>query len=177
MAKINKIGSYEVKSGESYFFDNNVWMLLFSPIANSRARSQRLYSNLLRDIQSRDGMIFISSLLLSEYINSNLRLSFDVWKYNTGNVNADYKKDYRHSSEYLEDVAAVAVQVKDILKIATRMPDDFNAINIDYILRDMSNSDFNDEYYIRLCKRGNLKMVTSDSDILSTQYDIEIITE
>lgn len=177
MVKISKIGTYDVKSGESYFFDNNVWMLLFSPIANSREQSQRKYSNLLSEIQSRGGMIFISSLVLSEYINRNLRLSFKIWKDKTGNFNADYKRDYRPTQEYRDDVKAVESQVQDILKITVRRPDDFNALDIERILKDMSDSDFNDEYYIQLCKLGNLKLVTDDSDMLKTSYDIEIITQ
>ena len=177
MAKINKIDSYEVKSGESYFFDNNVWMLLFSPIANSKQQSQRKYSRLLSEICSRNGMIFVSSLILSEYVNSNLRLSFNLWKKRSGNIFADYKRDYRPTQEYRDEVAAVESQVKDILKIAVRKPDDFNSINIDSILENMGNSDFNDEYYIRLCELNNLKLVTDDSDMLGTQCNVEIITQ
>ena len=176
MAKGERMDSYEVKSGESYFFDNNVWMLLFSPIANSRLQSQRKYSKLLSEIRSRGGMIFISSLILSEYVNSNLRFSFNLWKKTSGNVMADYKKDYRPTQEYRDEVAAVELQVREILKITERKPDDFNAISIDGVLKKMANSDFNDEYYIRLCELNNLKLVTDDTDILSTQRNVEIIT-
>lgn len=177
MAKVERIDSYEVKSGESYFFDNNVWMLLFSPIVNSKPQSQRKYAKLLREIRSRGGMIFVSSLILSEYVNSNLRLSFKLWEKSTGNIGADYKRDYRPTQEYRDEVAAVESQVDEILKITERKPDDFNSIHIDGVLKNMVNSDFNDEYYIRLCELNNLKLVTDDTDILSTPRNVEIITK
>lgn len=40
-AKICKIKNYEVKSGCSYFFDNNVWMLLFAKIAGAYEDRQK----------------------------------------------------------------------------------------------------------------------------------------
>ena len=64
-AKICKIKNYEVKSGCSYFFDNNVWMLLFAKIAGAYEDRQKKYSSLLNDIKNRDGIIFISSLIIN----------------------------------------------------------------------------------------------------------------
>lgn len=177
MARISRIDSYQVKSGESYFFDNNVWMFLFSPIASSNIQSQAKYSNLFRDIQSRGGMIFISSLILSEYINRNLRMSFNIWKERTGRKEADYKRDYRSTQEYRDELKAVKFQVKEIMKVAVPRPDDFNALNMDVLLRNMENSDFNDEYYLYLCEKNDLKLVTDDADMKTTSRNIEIITK
>ena len=79
MAKVEKIKDFKVKSGDYFFFDNNVWMFLFSPISGASAYQQRWYGNLLRNIQTAGATIFINSLIVSEYINSSLKLNYKFW--------------------------------------------------------------------------------------------------
>ena len=90
---------------------------------------------------------------------------------------AEYKRDFRPTQEYRDELKAIESNVQEILKKTERIPDDFNSINIDDILKNMGNSDYNDEYYIRLCESRKLKLVTGDSDMLNTMHNIEIITE
>ena len=70
------IKDYSVKSGDVFFFDTNVWMAIFGPLAGTRKAKQRGYSNLLRDIQSARASIFVSSLVLAEYVNACLQIAF-----------------------------------------------------------------------------------------------------
>ena len=71
----------------------------------------------------------------------------------------------------------ILAEVDDILNISERRPDDFNSINIDSILTDMSSdSDFNDSYYVELCDRNKMILVTDDSDLLKTKKNISIVT-
>ena len=39
----------------------------------------------------------------------------------------------------------------------------------------MSSIDFNDSYYIELCKKENLKLVSNDSDFRIINEDIDLI--
>lgn len=62
-------------------------------------------------------MIFISSLVLSEFINRNLQLEFKHWKNITGNVNADFKRDFRQTVEYSNAKKTTIDTVKEILEV------------------------------------------------------------
>lgn len=177
MVKIETIGQYKVKSGDCFFFDNNVWMLLFSPVAGARAKEQRIYASLLQQIQSARATIFINSLVLSEYINRSLRLSFDHWR-NTQPPRAfrlDYKRDYRPTPDFKEAQDAIYAEVEDILNAALRKPDDFNALDLS-ALRQAQCSDFNDAYYANFCKLNNLILVSDDRDFQTTTLDITLLT-
>ena len=176
MAKVRKIDEYVVKAGGSYFFDNNVWMFLFAPIANAHKGKQRKYASLFRSIQNMGGTIFVSSLVLSEYVNRCLRLAFNQWKEDKHAYGADYKKDFRRTEDYKLALEDVKGQVIAILKCSERKPDDFNAINVDRLLESMYEGDYNDAYYARLCEMSGLKLVTDDHDMFGLMDDIEVIT-
>lgn len=176
MARINKIKDYEVKSGDIFFFDNNIWMFIFAQIANSNHPKQQIYSKFLRDVQSARASIFVSSLILSEYINRSMRLGFEQWKESTQNFAADYKKDYRNTDDYKETLEVVKSEVKEIIKLCDKMPDNFNAINEDIVFKNMDQCDFNDAYYAEMCKIDNLKLVTDDADLKNISTAIDIIT-
>ena len=178
MAKIERIGDFKVKSGDYFFFDNNVWMFLFSPISGAKDYQQRVYSNLFKEIQSARATIFINSLVVSEYINRSLRLNHSLWRdrvVKSGVRFVDYKKDYRPTKEFEDAKNEVCDEMRNILSIAERKPDDFNAMDLTSVLaaREM---DFNDSYYVSFCKLNNFILVTDDKDMQSTSLDITILT-
>lgn len=78
--KASKIKDVQVGAMDSYFFDTNVWMFLFAPLAGSKASKQRTYSKLLGEIMSRKATVWINSLVVAEYVNAVLRLEFKQWK-------------------------------------------------------------------------------------------------
>ncbi len=181
MAKIYKIGQYKVKSDDIFFFDCNVWVFLFASIAGSNKRKQEVYSKLLKEINTAKATIFTSSLVISEFVNVCLRLEFNLWKDQHGNIsNLNFKKDFRPTSEFQDAYAATKEQVSNILSLSERWPDDFNSIDISKILNSPT-TDFNDAYYMHLCTRkpmNKAKIVTDDHDIINNKAigDIEIIT-
>lgn len=147
-----------------FLFDNNVWMFLFCPIGNISKRKQQDYSRFLQSISSVNASIFVTSMILSEFANAYLRLDFDLWKKATKQYGANYKKDYLNSDRYKVISPAVISSIKDILKLAERIPDDFNSVNIDNVLSIFEEIDFNDSYYLELCRTKSLKIVTDDKD-------------
>lgn len=153
-------------------------MFLFAPIAGVDRKKQKEYAALLKEIQTTRSSVFVTSLILSEYANRCLRLSFDLWKKEKGRPGSDYKKEYRQTPDYQDALADVREQIKAILKIAEKRPDDFAAIDILKVLSNTTISDFNDAYYIELCKMNRLKIVTDDQDFLAIpdNVDVEIIT-
>lgn len=178
MATVEKIKGYQVKSGDLFFFDNNVWMFLFSPISNVNESQQRIYANLLREIRATQATIFINSLVVSEYINSSLRLNFGHWKDRVskqGNLTPDYKLHYRPTDDFKTGLIAIYEEMKEILSISERRPDDFNALDLNSLFTTKS-MDFNDAYYANFCEKNSLILVTDDKDLQNTPLPIKILT-
>lgn len=178
MATVEKVKNFKVKSGDVFFFDNNIWMFLFSPISGASPFQQKVYGKLLKDIQSSQSTIFINSLIVSEYINRSLRLNYTLWRdqeFKSGNSFVDYKHNYRPSKDFDDAQKAAYGEMTDILSIAQRKPDDFHALNINELLN-AKGMDFNDAYYANFCKLNNLILVTDDRDLQTTPLDITILT-
>lgn len=171
-----ELSKHIVSPTNSYLFDTNVWLYINGPIAGSRPDKQKKYANLLHDIISRDSGLYVTSLILSEYINAVLRMGFRLWKGRESRSGADFKRDYRPTDDYSHQLELARAQVEDILKFAKKRPDDFNAINIDKILASMSNTiDYNDSYLLRNCEKGMLYMVSDDGDMTSLEANVKVI--
>ncbi len=162
----------------SYMFDTNVWLYIYGPMAGAETKKQRLYAQLLRDIADRKAGLFITSMVLSEYINRVLRMSFEQWKSNTGNIKADYKRDYRGTEDFKDSLVDVKAQVKDIMSNCTeRMPDNFNYLDVVAIVESIgTTADFNDIYLVRRCEASNICFVSDDKDIQNIPSNIKLIT-
>lgn len=63
---VAKISQHEVSPNSAYFFDTNIWLFIFGPVASTNKRKQSIYSQLLKNILSRNAVVFVSSLVLSE---------------------------------------------------------------------------------------------------------------
>lgn len=177
MAKIIKTRDYTVGPDDAFVFDTNVWLLLYGPVANVQPKKQQQYASLLRQIRERQAVIFITSLIISEYINRALRIEFDLWKNRTGNTNADFKHDFRPTGDYLQVLEDTKNQVLDILGITQRDYDNFHNENISSILNRMSDKcDYNDSYILGSCKRLPAKLVSDDKDMKTLDYPITLIT-
>jgi Zn-finger protein len=90
MIKIQDISTYIPKATDIFFFDNNVWMFLFCPIANAKKEQQKKYSQFYKEVNSVSACIWINSLVLSEFCNAWLRIEFKNWK------NKNDKHNYNH---------------------------------------------------------------------------------
>ena len=175
---ITKIADCVVRPGSTYMFDTNVWLYIFGPVAGAGTYRQRMYSRLLSDIMSRKAGLFITSLVVSEYINRVLRIGFDNWKETTGNPRADFKRDYRNTEDYSEVLSDAKLQIREILNLCNRYPDNFNAIDIESVLNMMGQSaDYNDAYLVHCCKNRNIKLVSSDRDLQKIADAIELICD
>ena len=175
---ITKINDCVVSPNSAYMFDTNVWLYIFGPVAGAGTYRQRVYSRLLSDIISRKAGLFITSLVVSEYINRVLRIGFDNWKVATRNPLADFKRDYRSTDDYADALADAKLQIREILNLCNRYPDGFNAVDIDSVLNMMGQSaDYNDSYLVLCCKNRNIKLVSSDKDLQKISSGIELICD
>lgn len=171
-----KASDHQPNQAYSYLFDTNIWLYIYGPVAGSQQRKQRVYSNLLHTILDRKATIYITSLVLAEYVNRVLRMGFKQWEISNQRPGSDFKRDYRTTDDYKDTLSDAIAQVEDILKITQRRPDDFNAIDINSVLVSMEqSSDYNDSYLVKCCERGGMKFVSDDGDITSINSPIMVI--
>ena len=102
MATIN-IENYKISYTDQFFFDTNVWLLLFGNLANYKPKDQQEYSKLFKESLQRDIPIFISSMILSEFANVLLRIDFKQWK-TKFSESKDFKKDFGTTLEYKNSI-------------------------------------------------------------------------
>lgn len=174
-----KIRDHQVAPTSSYIFDTNVWIFLFAPIAGAKKYKQKIYSRLLADILARKATIWISSIIVSEYVNAVLRLEFRQWMHSNNLCNADFKHDFRPTADYRSALADVNAQVSDILSICERRPDDFNHIDINAVISSMNTAsyDFGDSMIVDVCNRNKeIHLVSDDSDITEADLPFTVIT-
>jgi predicted nucleic acid-binding protein len=175
--KIFNIVTYEPKSSDVFFFDNVVWMYIFCPLGNYNKKKQKYFSSFLKGIDSSRGTIFTNSLILSEFTNRYLRLDFALWKTESGNENAEFKKDFIGTQRYQETIRQVIAALRSILSFCEKTPDNFNAIDINNVLTHLEYIDFNDSYFIELATLNNYKFVTDDSDFtVYNNHNLNIYT-
>lgn len=103
---------FDVKSNQSFFFDNNIWMFLYCPIANFNEAKQKTISTLFEKILSRNCIIIVNSLIISEFCNAYLRLDFNLWKEETKNPLANFKNDYFTSKRAIDTRQNITNTVK-----------------------------------------------------------------
>jgi hypothetical protein len=80
MATIN-IQEYKIGFTDQFFFDTNVWLLLYGTLAGFQAKEQKLYTNFFQDLLQKDTPIFLTAMvccflgcrLLSKRIGGELR--------------------------------------------------------------------------------------------------------
>lgn len=177
MAKIN-VREYSPKSIDSFFFDTNVWLLLFGDIADFQKKAQKNYSALFQTILDRDYTIFLTSNVISEFANVLLRRAFNEWQSLTHNIGKDFKKDFVGSATYIDQVELITILIRKInnLPCTEKIPDNFNAINLNKILNTFKVIDFNDCYIAEICQLKGLKLVTNDRDFFNLQDDLDVIS-
>lgn len=177
MNNISNISYYQPRKDDKFFFDTNIWIYLYYPLGNYNKNIISKYSNFLKQILKNQSRVFISSIVLSEFINTYVRLEFNILKKKYPNKILDFKKDFRGTKKYRNVISDIKITLKrQILKFTQRIDDKFNKMDIDELLLDLENSDFNDNYYICLCEIENLKIVTHDKDFKSKATNIPILT-
>lgn len=175
MTKID-ILSFNPKSNDHFFFDNNIWMFLFCPLLGTNQQKYvEGYSKFLGKILDASSEVYVSSLILSEFYNAYIKLDYNRVK--AGNEYFEFKRDYRPSNRFTETHEAILNTIESqILGIANKIDDNFSKIAIDELRDDSRLMDFNDGYYLELHRFYSFKLVTNDSDFFKTNRDIQILT-
>jgi len=167
---------YEFRANKTYFFDNNIWIMLLAPMINSNEKKQERATRFFKNIPIYNIQIALVSLVVSEFANTSMRFFFNIWRKHPLNALGDYKKDYKQSQDYrnnLEDVKVMLSKIYDF-DFVQKYPDDFNAINSNHIIENF-HIDYNDAYYLELCAKNDWILVTSDNDFDNIDKGITIV--
>lgn len=177
MSNIVNINNYCPNRNDRFFFDTNIWIYLFCPIANYKPSIVKKYSAFLKKLIQVKASIFISSLVLSEFFNTYARIEFNLLKRKNPKNYKDFKKDFRGTERYKKLVREIERTVKiKILKVSRRLNDKFRDIDLDKIFKNIEEADFNDSYYIALLYGENIKIITNDYDFVKIDEPVSIIT-
>lgn len=177
MAMIN-VKDLKIGFSDQFFFDTNVWVLLFGTVADFESKDQKAYSKLLEELITRDKPIFISSIIISEFANVLLRRDYNQWKSADKSMNQDFKKHFVGTNEYKSSVNSISHSINKILKLPNifRVSDGFHNLRMNNILESFKVVDFNDSYINELCIENKYKVVTNDKDFQKLDSKIDIIT-
>jgi len=172
------VTEYKIGFTDQFFFDTNIWILLFGTIANYEKKDQQAYSKFLEELLSRNGGIYITSMVISEFSNVLLRKSFKQWSGLAQNIGKDFKKDYVGTSDYKSSVGTILILIKKILAlpIVVKVLDNLNAIDVTNIEQNFLIADFNDSYFAEIARLNNYKIVTNDRDFQQLKGNLQIIT-
>lgn len=178
MAIIN-IDTHVPVEGEHYFLDCNVLMYMFYPNGSYASDLIAAYSCLISNIIASNADIFITDMLISEFINTYIQVEFhrlaalNNWPHN--------KKYFKNTFKLLPEYSNILREIKCILErqlfpISKRLDVKFSEISLDNIFDNPQTFDFNDLYY-GLSVNGCVEyIVTNDADF-SNVGGCDIITK
>lgn len=167
MNNCHDIRRYSPKNDDRFILDTNIWAYLYCNVP-AKKYFIREYSGFFKKIINSGASIFISSLILSEFIKIYHQIEFEYLKLKDPMKYVNYKSDYRNTHDYcvaMKDVKNVLTN--NIMKCAKPIDDKFKSITIEQLIDDIENCDFNDKYHAILAKIENLSLVTNDGDYQS----------
>ena len=90
---------------------------------------------------------------------------------------SDYKRDFVGTGDYQLTIEEIRKTLSKLMKNVEKCSDNFNSIDLDEVLNELENCDFNDSYYLKLAQANRWKIVTDDADFFkNNKSNVEIIT-
>ena len=175
------LSKYRISQKGSFFFDTNIWLFIHDPISerdkpNWKKEKEDKYTRFYSQIKKKND-IYVSSHILSEYINTALRNDFNRKRESKGWV--DFKKDYRETEDCrkMRNIIKNIVNEK-ILNRCKKLDENLTKDNLKKALNLLvdENKDFNDLLIAEMIKDKNIMLVTDDLDFKSFQNDYPILT-
>ena len=160
------------------FFDANIWMYLFCEIGNYNDNLMKKYSSTLHYFLKNKISIYIDLAVISEFVNRYLRIAYSNYvKSNEFDNSFKYKKDYRKTDDFKEAWKNVCNIVNNrILSMAVAVNFEYDKNTLAGLLNsDKSDTDFNDNHIVNLCRTNDMWLLTNDGDFKYS--DINVITD
>ena len=113
---------YKIDKTTKILIDTNILIFAFYPL-NTNHDKVSMYTSILGKLKANNNQIFISSSVVSEFVNRWLRLDFEK-NFQDDQKTKDFKKDYRVSENYKKTITL-------ILKTIKKIYNNYNICNID----------------------------------------------
>ncbi len=161
------IKKYGFSPENIFFFDTNVWLYIYGPVAYQDWKSG-IYSSALKKMHDLGCPIYTNSMVISEFINSFARMEFKQ------QFTFTRFKDFRNSSAFLSTAEEIAYNVKRILNITLRCDSDIADLDLVHIVEyfETGSYDFNDLIFTEICKSRNMVLVTHDGDFKGSGLEV-----
>lgn len=169
-SNINNIDEHQYDKSDKFFFDANIWLYIYGPVANVKQQVINRYSFAWKRILSTKCKIYVDVLILSEFINRFIRLRKNVlpeWK-------EESLSKYRKSNEFKVVTKEIADSCRRILDCCLTTDSGIEHVDINTLMDQYSRgeSDFNDLIIDHICKLNNFILVTHDSDFKNSNVAI-----
>jgi len=166
--EINRVG------GRDIFFDANIWIYIYGPMAKSRQLAVEKYSKAFSDIVRNRKTICTDTMIMSEFINRYLRICYSNYKTLMDKPSLDFKKGYRITEDYKQAMKTVYATVKNkIIPIVNITNNSFTNDSFKELLDESNfNLDFNDSHICSTCNEHNMYLLTHDGDFVNEDIDV-----
>ncbi|WP_076645661.1 type II toxin-antitoxin system VapC family toxin [Latilactobacillus sakei] len=153
----------------SYLVDTNVLLYMYEP---NQVKNDPGYNDLLMPKTVNSSWeFFINSHIISEFINSFVRNSYNAYLKINGIIPDDrsyFKRIYRKTDSF-ESTYNIALNiVKEEILIQFKLTDELTTNSIKTSLT-TDCGDFNDQLIINSALQNNLNIITNDRDYLATK--------
>lgn len=172
--------SPSLKPDSKVCFDANVLIYLFAPTSRPAGQLESKYSNLLSKIRKSSADIVIDPTVISEYVNTCLRIEYRA-KLKTERLEDAGLKRFRldHGGWY----DGIAKEVSDHLREILALPNlglvdtSVGALDMPLLIDEFETDrrDWNDQIIAELCRKNGYLLVTHDGDFKQEQ-DLTILT-
>lgn len=152
------------------FIDTNILIFLLCPIGDYQIKKNAIYSRFISNIKNRAKFV-ISNTILSEFINTSTRLSYNQYI----KTNELKYKDYRKTVDYQDLLLILKSNLDKILKISTCIEEKVDQAVALKIVDDFykdKDCDYNDLVIENICVNENVYILTDDGDFKNRDLNI-----
>lgn len=158
-------------SNRNIFVDANIIIYLYFAYPATKYYST-IYGLIFRDLLKNNNNLYTDYNVISEVINRELKLNYNIYKAST--INPDGYKDWRSSvnGQNVEtQTYSIIKYLLSIFNIEDKVYDKTDILSMLVI----NNQDFTDKAIVNLCQEKNFILLTNDKDFSGA--DLEIISE
>lgn len=169
------IQSYSPDKDSILTFDTNILINLFHAVDYNGAYDS--YSEFYEKAKKLGSTLIISSIQISEFINRCIRLQFDLYKKDQGTPELDFKRDYRSTDDYRDNMNSILDTIKcEIIPNFTFKSDAFDTMQTENIFLYGFSYDFNDAFIFEFSRYYGAVLVTHDGDYANYGSKVEMVT-
>lgn len=170
------INTHVPSEGNNYFLDCNVLMYIF--YVNGAYASDLVsdYSSLISKIIGLNANIYLTDMLISEFVNTYVQKEFHRLATLNGwpHKKEYFKNTFKHTQEYKDILTEIKhIFNRQLFPISRKVNVQFSEISLANIFDDPQTFDFNDRYYGLAMEKMDVYIVTNDADFKNiSQCDI-----